>query len=263
MKALITGASSGFGAEFAKQLAKKWYDLILVARNEDKLKEIWDKLSLEYSIKTQVFKADLGTFKWIESLCYDVIDKEDIDLLINNAGRWNLNGFLSSDFEDLESMMVLNMWSATLQSQRIINKWIKEERSGKIINLASLASFLFDWTFPLYSPTRTFIRGISYWLDSVIEDAWASDKIKIQCLCPGFTKTNFFAGEISLEDMDKLWFMEPREVVKESLDALERNEFLVIPWEKNKESAEYYKNTDPFKVRKETKQLVKDYNLHF
>jgi short-subunit dehydrogenase len=263
MRALITWASSWFGEEFAKQLAKKWYDLILVARSTDKLERLSLELSKKYNIKATYFIADLSTFEWIKNLCDKVIEKEEIDLLINNAGKWDLNGFLSSSLEELESMMILNMGSATFQSHSMINKWIREQKSGKIINVASIASFLFDWTFPLYSATKAFMRSISYWLDSIVEDARMSDKIKIQCLCPWLSKTHFFADEITEKEMENLGFMEANMVVKESLEALEKNEFLVIPWVENRVTIEYYKSVDPFEIRKWTKQLIKNYNLHF
>jgi short-subunit dehydrogenase len=107
------------------------------------------------------------------------------------------------------------------------------------------------------------VRSMSYGIDSSIEDAWASHKIKIQCLCPWLTKTNFMWPEFSMEYLDKLWFMEVSDVVKESLDALETWEFLVIPWAQNKVSVDYYKTVDPFEERKWTKDFVKRTWLHF
>lgn len=261
MKALITWASSGFGAEFAKQLATKWYDLILIARSTDKLKEISEELSNKHSINATYFTADLWTVEWIKSVCDEIIDKENIDLLINNAGRWNLNWYLNSTFDDLQSMMVLNMSTIVHLSQRAVNKWIKEEKAWKIINVASIASYLFDWTFAMYSATKSFARNISYWIDSAIKNTWAN--IQVQCLCPWLTKTNFMGPEFSMEQLDNFGFMEASDVVKESLNALETWEFIVIPWEHNKKQVEYYKNTDPFEIREGVQNLVKNTWLHF
>jgi short-subunit dehydrogenase len=261
MRALITWASTGFGAEFARQLATKWYDLILVARSTDKLKTLTEELSNKYSIKATYFTADLWTLEWIKKLCDEVIDKEDIDLLINNAWRWNLNWYLNSTFDDLQSMMILNMSTIVHQSQRIVNKWIKENKAWKIINVASIASYLFDWTFAMYSATKAFARSISYWIDSAIEDAGAN--IKIQCLCPWLSKTNFMWDEFTQEQLTSFWFMEASDVVKESIDALETWEFIVIPWEHNKEIVKKYLIEDPFMIRKGSKELVKQTWLHF
>jgi short-subunit dehydrogenase len=263
MKALITWASSWLGAEFAKQLAQKWYDLILVARNIDNLKEVGQNISKDYWVKTEIFSIDLWTIEWIKEVCDKIIDKEDIDLLINNAWRWNLNWYLTSTFDDIQSMLTLNMSTIALLSQRIVNKWIEENKNWKIINVASIASFLFDWTFALYSATKAFVRSISYGIDSAIEDAWFTHKIKVQCLCPWLTKTNFMWPEFSMEYLSKLWFMESKDVVKESLNALETGEFLVIPWPQNKVSVDYYKSVDPFEERKWTKDFVKRTGLHF
>jgi short-subunit dehydrogenase len=261
MKALITWASSWFGAEFARQLAEKWYDLILVARSADKLKAISWELSQKYSINATYFVADLWNTNWIQSVMEDVIDKEDIDLLINNAGRWNLNWLLQSSFEDLREMMTLNMFNMVFLSQKIINKWIIEKKPWKIINVASIASFLFDWVFPLYSATKSFARNISYGFDNTLEDI--APYIKIQCLCPWLSKTNFMGPEFTNEQLDSFWFMEASDVVRESITALDINEFLVIPWEKNKESVKFFQTAPIEEIRKINKEFAKNTGLHF
>lgn len=250
MKALITWASSWFGAEFARQLAAKWYDLILAARSTDKMIELWEELKAKYSISYEVFTVDLWELAWIEKLCDEVIDKEDIDLLINNAWRWNLNWLLASTDIDQASMMTLNMTTIVVQSKRIINKWIKENKNWKIINICSTSSFLFDWTWPLYAATKAFVRSISYWFDAAIEEAGAEDKIKIQCLCPWFTKTKFMWDKFSDEELGKMWFMEANEVVTASINALETWEFIVIPWVRNQEKVKYFQTAPIKEIRK-------------
>ena len=263
MRALITWASSWFGAEFAKQLAAKWYDLILAARSTDKMVELWEELKAKFWISYEVYTVDLWEYSWIENLCNDIIDKREIDLLINNAWRWNLNWFLNSTDEDHASMMTLNMMTLVLNSKRYVKKLIKENKKWKIINVASLASFLFDWTWPLYSATKAFARSISYWIDATIEEVWKQDDIKIQCLCPWLTKTHFMWDKFTMSDLDKFWFMEASEVVEISLNALEKDEFIVIPWEQNQESAKHFHNTPIKEVRKEMQALKKQTWLIF
>lgn len=249
MKALITWASSWFGAEFARQLAAKGYDLILVARNTEKLTALWEELKGKYWIEYKEYAVDLWSFVWIENLCEDIIENEDIDLLINNAGRGNNNWFLTSTDVDQAQMMILNMTTIVLQSKRILKKWIREDKKWKIINVCSVSSFLFEGTWPLYSATKAFVRSISYWLDAVIEEAWKKDDIHIQCLCPGFAKTSFMGENFTDEDLEKLWFMEVDEVIKESLEALEKNEFIVIPWEANQDLVKWFQSAPTAEVR--------------
>lgn len=263
MRALITWASSWFGAEFARQLAAKWYDLILAARRTEKMIELWEELKEKFWINYEVFTVDLWDLTWIQKLCDEVIDKKDIDLLINNAWRWNLNWFLASTDEDQASMMVLNMTTIVIQSKRIINKWIKENKKWKIINLCSTSSFLFDGNFPLYSATKAFVRSVSYWLDAVIEENGKQDDIHIQCLCPGLTKTAFMGEKFTMEELDKMWFMDADEVIRISLEALEKNEFIVIPWEHNKESVKFFQTASTKEVREKNRQVKKITWLEF
>ena len=257
MRALVTWASSWFGAEFAKQLAEKWYDLILAARSKDKLEALWNELSQKHWIKTQVYTVDLWNMEWIDKICSEIIDKEDIDLLINNAWRWNPEWLLDSTEENLESMMTLNMFTIVFLTQRMTNRWLNTTKKWRIINVGSTSAFLFDWVFPLYAATKAFVRSISSWFNSTLEDIEGHD-IKIQCLCPWLTKTNFMWLEerYTSEELTSFWFMDAPDVVKISLDKLDSWEEVVITWERNKETVKWFGIAPIEEQRKAHKEFV-------
>lgn len=265
MKALITWASSWLGAEFAKQLAQKWYDLILVARREEKMIELWEELKSEFGINYEVYGADLWTKEWIKQICQEIIEKKEIDLLVNNAWTGNPKWLLKASDETIEWVMNLNMNAVVFLSKSYINKLIENNKNWKIINVASTASFLFDWTFQLYSASKAFVRSISYWFDSAIEEAGFKDKIHIQCLCPSFIKTPF-AGlnkVLTEQQLEEMWFLEPSFVVKESLDALEKNELIVLPWNSSKKNIEDFKVLSTEELRKTNRWFVQATWINF
>lgn len=257
MRALVTWASSWFGAEFSRQLAAKWYDLILAARSTDKLEALAKELSEKHWIEAEVFTVDLWNLDGINKICNEIIEKRDIDLLINNAWRWNPEWLLESSEDNLASMMTLNMSTIVFLSQKMINKWLNTTKKWRIINLWSTSAFLFDWVFPLYAATKAFVRSISSWFVSTLEDIEGHD-IKIQCLCPWLTITNFMWLEerYSKEDLVKLGFMDSDEVVRISLENLDSWEEIIIPWERNNEQVKWFGTAPIAEQRKAHKDFV-------
>jgi uncharacterized protein len=159
--ALITGASMGIGAEFARQLAQKGYDLILVARSTDKLQAIAADLTNRCGIKAQTITADLT----MPQACLNVfkqLQAEDItiDLLVNNAGFGDYGEFCQSDGPKQTAMIQLNV-QALVDLTHLVLPTMLARNSGNIINVASIAAFQSMPYLAVYAATKAFVLSFS------------------------------------------------------------------------------------------------------
>lgn len=232
-KALITGASSGIGASYAKQLAEKGFDLILLARRKERLQALADKLESDCSIRCEVISADLSNSDEINKVADHIRQVDDLDILINNAGFATIGNFADIPFEKSMRMFHVHMTASMQFSHAALQGMLKRKR-GAIINVSSMGAFILIPGNVLYDATKSFLATFS-------ENLWLEvrDKgIRIQALCPGFTRTEFHeVGDFKNFDRsavpDSLWMM-PDEVVSLSLKALEKNkEVVFIPgWTK-------------------------------
>ncbi|PKN88954.1 MAG: NAD(P)-dependent oxidoreductase [Deltaproteobacteria bacterium HGW-Deltaproteobacteria-1] len=233
-KALITGASAGMGFCFAKQLAQKGFDLILVARRRDRLQEIADKLASDYSIQCEIISADLSDIDEIKKTAACVKQIGNLDVLINNAGFATIGDFADVPIEKTMQMFNLHMASCVLLTHAGLPGMIKRKR-GAIINVSSVAAFTLTPGNVMYDATKAFLKTFSENIQLEVR----GHGIRIQALCPGFTRTEFHeVGDFKNFDRsavpDSLWMM-PDDVVSLSLKALEENkEVVFIPGWKNR-----------------------------
>ncbi len=184
MKALITGASSGIGLEIAKYLAKKKYELILVARNKEKLQEIQQKLRT----KTTIIAMDLSDEQKVKEL-YILTKNEDIDFLINNAGFGKCNFFTNIELSDEIEMINTNIKALHILTKMFLKDMIKKDK-GYILNVSSSAAFLPGG--PLmasYYATKSYVYSLT--LAIWYELKKRKSKVSISCLMPGPVDTNF------------------------------------------------------------------------
>ncbi|KJQ53070.1 SDR family NAD(P)-dependent oxidoreductase [Microbacterium sp. SA39] len=181
--ALITGASAGLGAEFARQLARRRADLILVARSQDALDTLAAELRSTHGVAVEVLVADLAEEEGVTKVADRLRDAADpIDLLVNNAGFGLPLQFADNDIDDevrhlrvhVEASM--RLMHAALQTMR--------GRGGRIINVASVAGFISRST---YSACKAWLIGFSRWANA----EYARDGVSVTALCPGFTHTTF------------------------------------------------------------------------
>lgn len=186
--ALITGASTGIGAAFARALAAQQYDLILVARSADKLQRLSDALKLQYAIQTAVFVQDLAMPQAGEDLFNAVSAHHPaIDLLINNAGFGDYGTFAARDRQRQVDMVQLNV-TTLVELTHCVLPGMRDRQQGGIINVASIAGFQPMPYLAVYAATKAFVLSFS-------EALWAENRdygVTVLALCPGPTETEFF-----------------------------------------------------------------------
>ncbi|WP_312167167.1 SDR family oxidoreductase [Microbacterium sp.] len=222
--ALITGASAGLGAEFARQLARRRADLILVARSVEALDHIASEIRSEFGVAVEVLVADLADERDVERVAARLRDTSDpVDLLVNNAGFGLPLQFADNDVDDevrhlrvhVEASM--RLMHAALQTMR--------GRGGRIINVASVAGFISRST---YSACKAWLIGFSRWANL----EYARDRVSVTAVCPGFTHTSFHERmglPPGQEGVPAFMWLDARDVVREGLRDAARGRSVSIP----------------------------------
>jgi hypothetical protein len=226
--ALITGASSGIGAEFARQLAAQQYDLILVARREERLRALAAELERTHSIRTEILVADLSNLADIERVATRIAELETLDLLINSAGFGTPLRFAEAEAAKHVAMLEVHVVASTRLSRAALPGMIARDR-GLIINVSSLAAF-----FPMpgsvtYCSTKAYLNTFSKALQAELDGTG----VQVQALCPGFTYTEFHDtpeyANFSRSTIPKPFWMPAEKVVAASLEAARRGRVICIP----------------------------------
>ncbi len=215
--ALVTGASGGLGLEFARLLAKKKYDLVLVARNEGKLNGIKSELEKEHGISAWVCPCDLsrmdaalGVFQFTQA--HDL----EIDVLINNAGFGDSGKFAESNWQKQYEMVQVDI-TALMQLTRCFLPGMIERKHGRILNLSSVAAFCAGPCMSVYYASKAFVHSFS---EAVAEEVKGTG-VTVTALCPGPTATGFEAAA-DLGNGSKMFkkAAKPEDVAKVGLRAL-------------------------------------------
>ncbi len=212
--ALITGASSGIGAEFAAQLARRNCDLLLVARREDRLRELADRLTAEHGVRVQVLAADLADASALRSLLTR-LDGTDVDVLINNAGFATHGAFAEQDRQRQLDEVAVNVTAVVALTRALLPGMIWRDR-GVVVNVASTAAFQPIPFMAVYGATKAFVLSFT-------EGLWGETEktgVDVLALCPGATETEFFdvAGESASVGARQT----PAAVVATALTAIDR-----------------------------------------
>ena len=226
---LITGASAGLGEEFARQLSARGDRLVLVARRKDRL----DALTKELG-NARALALDLGQADSAKRLMANLeANGEHVDTLINNAGFGLIGRFARRDPERLREMIDLNVGTLTDLTRAIVPGMIERGR-GAILNVASTAAFQAGPGMAVYFATKAYVLSFS----EALHEELKSHGIKVSCLCPGPTKTEF--GEVAGFSSNG-WFdrisMDSRTVVRKGLAGLDKNRAVVVPGLLNKAGA--------------------------
>ena len=233
--ALITGASSGIGTAFARLLAAEGRDLVLVARREERLKALASEIGSKHGVSVEVLPADLASEVGIQQVEKRITQGNDIDLLINNAGF----GTRPKDFSELELGKQLDMVSVhILASMRFIKAALPgmiARKHGGIINVSSVAAFVPIIGNATYCASKAFLAAFSRVLSAELKGT----KVKVQILCPGYTRTEFHEiqeyKDINFKARTPgfIW-MSAEQVAAKSLKSLKRGGLYCIPGLKNK-----------------------------
>ena len=220
---LITGASSGIGAAFARKLAGRGRNVLLVARSEDKLIALCNELGRLTSIRAQYLALDLQQPDTAAQLFEETKKRElEIDTLINNAGFGSMGDFVRLDLEQELEMIQLNVRAVVEVTHRFLGP-MRERKRGTIINVASTAGFQAVPYMATYAATKAFVLSFS----EAIAEENRLHGIQVLALCPGVTETNFFeASQIDRPPMRTI--QTPEEVVDTALRGLARHKTLVI-----------------------------------
>jgi uncharacterized protein len=220
---LITGASTGIGAAFARKLAARGRNVLLVARSEDKLIALCNELGRLTSIRAQYLALDLQQPNAGAQLFEETKKRElEIDMLINNAGFGSMGDFVKLDLDRELEMIQLNVRALVDLTHRFIVP-MRERKRGTIINVASTAAFQAVPFMATYAATKAFVLSFT----EAIAEENRPHGIQVMALCPGVTETNFFeASKIDRPPMRTIQTAE--EVVDAALRAMDRQKTVAI-----------------------------------
>jgi hypothetical protein len=225
--ALITGASSGIGAVFARKLAAQGHNLILVARRGDRLESLAREISASNAVNVEPLRADLTKDSDLAAVERRVIQAEGLELLVNNAGFGSRGRFFEAPLEGQDAMHRLHVMAVMRLTHAALPAMVKRDR-GAIINVSSVAAFSAAPGGVSYSATKAWMNNFTEGV--ALELAIAGSRVRAQALCPGFTITEFH--DVMQADRSKIprgWWMDADRVVADSLDALDSGRVIVIP----------------------------------
>ena len=220
---LITGASSGIGAAFARKLAARGRNVFLVSRSEDALITLCNELGRIGGIRAQYLACDISKPDSPNKLFEETRKRGlEIDMLINNAGFGSMEGFDRLDLNRELDMIDLNVKSLVALTHYFL-KPMRKRRQGTIINVASTAGFQAVPFMATYAATKAFVLSFS-------EALWEENRlhgVHVMALCPGVTETNFFAAS-KMERPPARSAQTPEEVVDAALRGLKRKKPVVV-----------------------------------
>jgi short-subunit dehydrogenase len=226
-KALITGASTGIGAVYADRVAERGYDLILVARDESRLRQLAQRLSSRTGRHVEVLRADL--IKKADLAQVEKVLRTDpqIRLLVNNAGFAVLKPLVESNLEELQDLIALNVTALTRLSHAVIAPFL-QRKTGALINMSAAVALLTnsDMIDATYGASKAYVLNFTQRLDHELRPAG----IQVQAVLPGATSSEIFqrAGR-ALDQLPKEIVMTPEDMVDAALVGFDRKELVTIP----------------------------------
>lgn len=223
--ALITGASSGIGAVYADRLARRGYNLILVARNRDRLNALARRIADETGRIVEVLDADLNERTSLARVEAKLREDASITLLVNNAGIGTHTALLDSDLEQMTRMIELNVTAPTRLTYAAAPGFVARG-TGAIINISSIVSVAPEILNGVYGGSKAFVTALSQSLHRELADKG----VRIQAVLPGATATDFWAiGGLPVENLDPGIVMSASDLVDSALMDFDRGELISIP----------------------------------
>jgi short-subunit dehydrogenase len=223
--ALITGASSGIGALYAERLAQRGYDLILVARNRERLVAMADRITTQTRRAVEVVVADLGDRAELTKVEAKLKQDASITLLVNNAGIGTHTPLLDSDVDKMTQMIELNVTALTRLTYAAVPGFVSRGK-GAVINISSIVSIAPETLNGVYGGSKAFVLAFSLSLHHEL----AGKGVRVQAVLPGATATEFWAtGGLPLEHLPKEIVMSAEDMVDAALVGFDRGELVTIP----------------------------------
>lgn len=220
--ALVTGASSGIGETFARELSLKGYRLLLVARRADRIRKLAEELG-----NAEALAADLSLDSDISRIEERIASETCLEFLVNNAGFGVPGSFFEADGAALDRMHQVHVIAIERLTRAALRLMVPGGR-GSIVNVSSVAGFFHTLNSTAYCSTKTWINAFTEGL--YLELKHVHSPVRVQALCPGFTYTEFHdVIKMDRSRIPKSLWMTPEKVVRTSLKMLDRNRLFVIP----------------------------------
>ena len=223
--ALVTGASAGIGATYADRLAGRGYDLLLVARDVDRLNALADQLSVRHGVKAEVLAADLSKDADLRRVESRLRSDEAISLLVNNAGIGPKGPLLADDIDYLDQMIAINVTAANRLAVAAAQTFVARSKGG-VINIASAVAIVPEFFNGAYSGSKSFVFGLTLSLATELADK----NVKLQAVLPGLTRTEIFdrAGG-SFDHLPQDRIMDVNDLVDAALAGFDQGELITVP----------------------------------
>ena len=222
--ALVTGATSGIGAAFASRLAQKGFDLILHGRRQKELMDRAKNLERIYSTSVEIIIAELSRPDEIRKVEERINSLDRLDMLVNNAGYWEPGVFWEHSPDSLEAMIMVHNVAPVRFIRAALPRMLERDQ-GDIINVSSLGAYLNMVTLENYGATKAYLISFT----ESLHVALMGTGIRVQALTPGFTVTEFHSRLGADFTKEQRTWMQPEEVVDESLRALGKGPVVCIP----------------------------------
>jgi uncharacterized protein len=223
--AVITGASTGIGAIYADRLAKRGYDLILVARNETRLKSLSARLASETGRSVKVLPADLSNKADLAKVEATLRDDASITLLVNNAGVASVAPLLNADVEKMDDIITLNITGLTRLTYAAAPAFVRRG-AGTIINISSIVGISPETLNGVYGASKAYVLAFSHSLQHELADKG----IRIQAVLPGATATDLWeAAGLPWQKLPTEIVMSVEDMVDAALAGLDQGELVTIP----------------------------------
>lgn len=224
---VITGASSGIGAAYARRLAPG-HDLLLIARRLERLQALASELSEQHGCRAEALAADLTDAADLERVAERIQSAENLALLVNNAGFGSRGLFWDTDWNDQAAMLSLHIQATARLTHAALRNMVPRD-FGAIVNVASVASFVRGPGSACYASSKSWIATFTETV--YLELKTAHSHVAIQALCPGFTYSEFH-DRLSLDRRGlagKSWWHTAEDIVEQSIAGLRRRKLYVIP----------------------------------
>jgi len=224
--ALVTGASSGIGAEFARQLAGLKCNLILVARRQETLEESARQFREEHGIDVEVIAADLTSREELSNLIETVRNRSTpLDLLINNAGCGRVASIEQTSSEEVLRIVDLNIHALTELTYAFLPSMLERD-AGVILNVASVVAYQPVVFMGAYAASKAYVLNLTEALQGEID---SSSHVRVIALCPGTTKTEFFDAAGAEDWLSRFQGLRPEFVVEKGIEAVRKGRRVSVP----------------------------------